>query len=92
MHACAALYIQAMQDFRDNKATFLLATPAAARGLDLLAVTHVYNLSPPRDAVEYLHRAGRVGRIGATVPGQLPLPPVPSLGAHRSLCQRVHLL
>ena len=67
---CDAL--QAMHDFRDNKATFLLATPAAARGLDLPAVSHVYNLSPPGDAVEYLHRAGRVGRIGASVPGQWP--------------------
>lgn len=61
---------QAMHDFRDNKATFLLATPAAARGLDLPAVSHVYNLSPPADAVEYLHRAGRVGRIGASTPGE----------------------
>lgn len=60
---------QAMHDFRDNKSTFLLATPAAARGLDLPAVSHIYNLSPPSDAVEYLHRAGRVGRIGANVPG-----------------------
>ena len=61
--------VQALHAFRDNKATFLLATPAAARGLDLPAVSHVYSLDPPGDAVGYLHRAGRAGRIGSTVRG-----------------------
>jgi len=61
--------IKALHSFRDNKTTLLLATPAASRGLDLPAVSHVYNLQPPRDAADYLHRAGRAGRIGATVAG-----------------------
>ncbi|CAK0742325.1 hypothetical protein CVIRNUC_001388 [Coccomyxa viridis] len=61
--------IQALHAFRDNKASFLLATPQAARGLDLPAVSHVYNLDLPQDAVTYLHRAGRAGRIGSPVPG-----------------------
>lgn len=76
--------VQAMHAFRDNKATFLLATPAAARGLDLPAVSHVYNMGPPADAVEYLHRAGRVGRIGASVPG------VPSARSTLSAGQYFH--
>lgn len=29
----------------------------------------MYNLGPPRDAREYLHRAGRAGRIGSTTGG-----------------------
>lgn len=61
---------QALHAFRDNKATFLLAAPSAARGLDLPAVSHVYNLEPPGDAVGYLHRAGRAGRIGSPVKGE----------------------
>ncbi|KAK9909664.1 hypothetical protein WJX75_005823 [Coccomyxa subellipsoidea] len=61
--------IQALHAFRDNKATFLLATPSAARGLDLPAVSHVYNMDPPEDSVAYLHRAGRAGRIGSPVKG-----------------------
>lgn len=61
--------ITALHSFRDNKTTLLLATPAAARGLDLPAVTHVYNVTPPASAADYLHRAGRAGRIGSTVPG-----------------------
>ena len=61
--------IKALHSFRDNKTTLLLATPAASRGLDLPAVSHVYNLQPPHDAADYLHRAGRAGRIGASVAG-----------------------
>lgn len=61
--------IKALHSFRDNKTTLLLATPAASRGLDLPAVSHVYNLKPPSSPADYLHRAGRAGRIGAAVPG-----------------------
>lgn len=60
---------QAMHDFRDNAATFLLATPAASRGLDLPAVSHVYILGCP-DVTTYLHEAGRAGRIGSPVQGK----------------------
>ncbi len=58
-----------MHDFRDNAATFLLATPSASRGLDLPAVSHVYNLTCP-DVTTYLHQAGRAGRIGSPVQGK----------------------
>lgn len=54
---------------RDRAASLLLATPSASRGLDLPAVSHVYNLGPPTDSKEYLHRAGRAGRIGSTTGG-----------------------
>lgn len=60
---------QALHSFRDNRTTLLLATPSAARGLDLPALSHVYNVGPPEDATAYLHRAGRTGRIGSTVQG-----------------------
>ena len=64
--------VQALHAFRDNKASFLIATPQAARGLDMPAVSHVYNLDVPEDAVSYLHRAGRSGRIGSSVKGEPP--------------------
>ena len=54
---------------RDRAASLLLATPSASRGLDLPAVSHVYSLGLPSDAKEYLHRAGRAGRIGSTTGG-----------------------
>lgn len=31
--------------------------------------SHVYNIEPPANASEYLHRAGRSGRIGSTIEG-----------------------
>ncbi len=65
-HLCL---VQALHSFRDNKSSLLIATPQAARGLDLPAVSHVYNLGPPEDPTEYLHRAGRAGRIGSPVGG-----------------------
>ncbi|KAL3505880.1 hypothetical protein ACH5RR_031262 [Cinchona calisaya] len=37
----------------------LVATDIAARGVDLPETTHIYNFDLPRDAVNYLHRAGR---------------------------------
>lgn len=55
--------------FRDGQASLLLCTPAASRGLDLPAVSHVYNMGLPEDATQYLHRAGRAGRIGSTSGG-----------------------
>eukprot|EP00887_Chlorella_sp_A99_P003266 scaffold9.g3266.t1 len=61
--------IKALHSFRDNRTSLLLATPAAARGLDMPAVSHVYNIGPPADATDYLHRAGRAGRIGSPVKG-----------------------
>ncbi|KAI8466641.1 MAG: P-loop containing nucleoside triphosphate hydrolase protein [Monoraphidium minutum] len=61
--------VKALHAFRDRAASLLLATPSASRGLDLPAVSHVYNLGPPAGAKDYLHRAGRAGRIGSTTGG-----------------------
>jgi superfamily II DNA/RNA helicase len=63
--------IKALHAFRDRVASLLLATPSAARGLDLPAVSHVYSLGLPPDATEYVHRAGRAGRIGSTAGGEV---------------------
>ncbi|XP_073302509.1 DEAD-box ATP-dependent RNA helicase 58, chloroplastic isoform X2 [Primulina huaijiensis] len=40
----------------------LVATDIAARGVDLPETTHIYNFNLPKDAISYLHRAGRTGR------------------------------
>ena len=67
----AFFWKQALTSFRDHAASLLLATPAASRGLDLPEIAYIYNLDPPSTAVDYVHRAGRAGRIGSSSPGRL---------------------
>jgi superfamily II DNA/RNA helicase len=50
--------------FRSGKATVLVATEVAARGLDVGGVTHVVNYDCPDDEKMYLHRIGRTARAG----------------------------
>jgi superfamily II DNA/RNA helicase len=54
-----------LKGFRDGKTKMLIATDVAARGLDIQGVTHVVHVDFPRDIAQYVHRAGRTGRMGA---------------------------
>jgi len=48
-----------------QSASVLVAPLATARGLDFANVTHVFTLGlPPLSAAEYVHVAGRTGRVG----------------------------
>jgi len=60
---------RALKRFRDGKATTLVATDVAARGLDLDDITHVINFDPPEDEKGYVHRVGRTGRAGRSGSG-----------------------
>ncbi len=53
-----------LERFRTGKATVLVATEVAARGLDVSGVTHVVNYDCPDDEKMYLHRIGRTARAG----------------------------
>ena len=53
-----------MQNFRDRKFEFLIATDVAARGLDIDDLEVVFNFDLPNDAEDYTHRIGRTGRAG----------------------------
>lgn len=53
-----------MRAFRTDRKSFLVATDIAARGLDVLDVTHVINFHLPRHVESYVHRVGRTGRAG----------------------------
>lgn len=54
----------ALRDFRKEKASVLIATDVAARGLDISGLTHVIHVDVPRTTEQYLHRSGRTGRAG----------------------------
>jgi superfamily II DNA/RNA helicase len=57
---------RAMAAFKAGKKDILIATDVAARGIDVLDVTHVINHTIPEDEKAYLHRVGRTGRAGKT--------------------------
>ena len=54
----------ALEQFRKNEVTLLIASDVAARGLDIPDVGHVYNFDVPIHADDYVHRIGRTGRAG----------------------------
>lgn len=57
---------RALQDLKLGRASVLVATDVAARGLDLPGIDHVVNYELPLSADDYVHRVGRTGRIGNT--------------------------
>ncbi|KAK8998756.1 hypothetical protein V6N11_069943 [Hibiscus sabdariffa] len=52
-----------LSDVRQGDGYLLVSTDIAARGIDLPETTHIYNFDLPKTAVDYLHRAGRTGRM-----------------------------
>jgi superfamily II DNA/RNA helicase len=60
---------RALARFRSGKVKTLVATDVAARGLDLVEITHVINFDPPADDKGYVHRVGRTGRAGRSGSG-----------------------
>ncbi|MFN6976928.1 MAG: helicase-related protein, partial [Gemmobacter sp.] len=53
-----------LDDFRDGRLRLLIASDVAARGLDIPAVSHVFNFDVPSHSEDYVHRIGRTGRAG----------------------------
>jgi superfamily II DNA/RNA helicase len=55
-----------LDDFRKDRIALLVASDVAARGLDIPAVSHIFNFDVPTHAEDYVHRIGRTGRAGLT--------------------------
>ncbi|MGZ5873556.1 MAG: DEAD/DEAH box helicase [Bradyrhizobium sp.] len=56
----------ALDQFRKGEIPLLVASDVAARGLDIPAVSHIFNFDVPHHADDYVHRIGRTGRAGRT--------------------------
>lgn len=53
--------------FMSGEVAVLSCTDLASRGLDTTHVEHVVNFDLPYHMSDYIHRAGRVGRVGSVV-------------------------
>ncbi|CAB3986951.1 DEAD-box ATP-dependent RNA helicase 39-like isoform X2 [Paramuricea clavata] len=56
-----------LERFKEKQAPVLVCTDVASRGLDTTNVFHVINFDFPVGVVDYIHRAGRTGRLGTTL-------------------------
>ena len=56
----------ALDGFRDGSYRILVATDIAARGIDVLGISHVINYDMPDTTDAYTHRIGRTGRAEKT--------------------------
>jgi ATP-dependent RNA helicase DeaD len=50
--------------FKQKQTNVLVATDVAARGIDIISLTHVINYALPQNPESYVHRIGRTGRAG----------------------------
>jgi ATP-dependent RNA helicase RhlE len=57
---------ESLNGFRSGKYRILVATDIAARGMDVLSISHVINFDMPDTADAYTHRVGRTGRAART--------------------------
>ena len=55
---------RALADFKAGRASILVATDLAARGIDIDALPHVVNFELPMAPEDYVHRIGRTARAG----------------------------
>lgn len=53
-----------IERLKNGKLDIVVATDVAARGIDVVRVSHVLNYDIPYDSEAYVHRIGRTGRAG----------------------------
>ncbi|MBQ0166591.1 MAG: DEAD/DEAH box helicase [Treponema sp.] len=56
----------AIDRFRSGKATILITSDLASRGLDFPGITHIIQMDVPVNDDFFIHRSGRTARAGAT--------------------------
>ena len=58
--------METLEKFKQGEIQILVASDVAARGLDIVAMSHVFNFDVPYSPEDYVHRIGRTGRAGLT--------------------------
>ncbi|CAG9531168.1 unnamed protein product [Cercopithifilaria johnstoni] len=54
-----------IDELRNGTVRIIIATDVASRGLDFPQLRHIINYDFPRQISDYVHRCGRIGRIGS---------------------------
>jgi superfamily II DNA/RNA helicase len=57
---------ETLERFKQGEIQILVASDVAARGLDIVDMSHVFNFDVPFSPEDYVHRIGRTGRAGKT--------------------------
>lgn len=52
-----------LDSFNKGKLNILVTTDIFTRGMDFCNVSHIFNMDLPLNPIDYLHRAGRTGRM-----------------------------
>ncbi|MFZ4761928.1 MAG: DEAD/DEAH box helicase [Alphaproteobacteria bacterium] len=55
---------ETLEKFRQDEIKLLVCSDVAARGIDIVGVSHVFNFDIPHHCEDYVHRIGRTGRAG----------------------------
>ena len=66
-----------LREFESGKVRALIGTEMLAYGVDIKGASHVVNADIPASISSYVHRAGRVGRVGGTPGVVVSLPRSP---------------
>ncbi len=53
---------KSIESFRSGKNNILVSSDLSSRGLDIVEVSHIFNLDFPNSQNEYIHRCGRASR------------------------------
>jgi superfamily II DNA/RNA helicase len=56
--------METLEKFKQGEIQILVASDVAARGLDIVDMSHVFNYDVPFSPEDYVHRIGRTGRAG----------------------------
>src|SRR4051794_15278239 len=56
--------METLEKFKAGEIQILVASDVAARGLDIVDMSHVFNFDVPFSPEDYVHRIGRTGRAG----------------------------
>ncbi|HIF09215.1 MAG TPA: DEAD/DEAH box helicase, partial [Sneathiellales bacterium] len=56
--------MEVLANFKAGDVPIMIASDVAARGLDIAAVSHVFNYDVPTQPEDYIHRIGRTARAG----------------------------